>query len=215
MQLMKKTDLTGKRFGKLTAISQGEYKGKNTTWKCMCDCGNEREYLTYNLTSGKSNSCGCARIETLKKVMTKHGGRQTRLYQIFKGMSQRCYNENSPAYQYYGGKGVFICDEWKNDFAVFREWAEGNGYTESMSIDRINPNGNYCPENCRWTSMQKQQNNKLNSAFIIINEEKLTIAEWAENNKTNKATLYSKFYRLFDQLGLSRSEIIEISIKHK
>ena len=212
---MKKVDLVGMRFGKLLVLSKGENKGKNTTWKCVCDCGTVRDYLTYNLTSNKSNSCGCQRIESLNKAFTTHGGSGTRLYSIFKGMSQRCYNKGNPAYVYYGNKGVEICKEWKNDFSVFREWSEKNGYTDETSIDRIDPNGNYEPDNCRWVSMQKQQNNKLNSAFITINGEKLTIAEWAEKNGTNKQTLYSKFYRLFKQLGLSNNEITEISIKHK
>lgn len=212
---MKKVDLTGERFGKLLVLSKGENKGKNTTWKCACDCGTIRDYLTYNLISGKSKSCGCQRIETLSKIFTTHGGAGTRLYSIFKGITQRCRNKNNPAYVYYGNKGVDICKEWENNFSTFKEWAEKNGYTDEKSIDRIDPNGNYEPSNCRWVSMQKQQNNKLNSAFITINEEKLTIAEWAEINKTNKQTLYSKFYRLFEQLGLDRKEIIEITIKTK
>lgn len=212
---MKRFDLVGKRFGKLLVLSKGENKGKNTTWKCVCDCGTIRDYLTYNLTSGKSSSCGCKRIETLSKIFTTHGGAGTRLYSIFKGIIQRCHNKKSPAYVYYGNKGVDICKEWENNFSTFKEWAEKNGYTDEKSIDRIDPNGNYEPNNCRWVSMQKQQNNKLNSAFITINEEKLTIAEWAEINKTNKQTLYSKFYRLFEQLGLDKKEIIEITIKTK
>lgn len=212
---MKKVDLTGERFGKLLVLSKGENKGKNTSWKCVCDCGTIRDYLTYNLTAGKSNSCGCQRIESLSKAFTTHGETGTRLYNIFKGMSQRCYNQNNPAYIYYGNKGVKICQEWKNDFLIFKEWAEKNGYNDEKSIDRIDASGNYEPDNCRWVSMQKQQNNKLNSAFVIINEEKLTIAEWAEINNTNKYTLYSKFYRLFKQLGLDNSEIVEIRIKTK
>lgn len=210
---MRTTEITGQKFGMLTVVGRAENRGKNTAWRCICDCGNEKDVLTHNLISGKSKSCGCARINTLKRVMTKHGGRRTRIYGIFKGMCSRCYNDNNPAYHYYGGKGVKICDEWKNDFAKFREWSFENGYDETSSIDRINPNGGYCPENCRWVSPQKQQNNKLNSAFLIIDGEKLTVAEWAEKNQTNKATLYSKIHRLLNQLSISNVTTIEIEIR--
>lgn len=210
---MKKQNLIGKKFGKLTVIKESENKGKNIAWICKCDCGKEKTVLAYNLTAGKSKSCGCERIKTLKRVMTKHGGGGTRLYSIFKGMSQRCYNKNNPAYCYYGGKGIKICDEWRNDFESFRNWSQLNGYSETMSIDRINPNGGYEPNNCRWVTMKVQQNNKLNSAFLIIDEEKHTIAEWAEKNNTNKQTLYSKIYRLFEQLNINEKTLAEIEIK--
>ena len=210
---MKTIEITGQKFGMFTVLGRAENRGKNTAWKCVCECGNEKDVLTYNLISGKSKSCGCARITTLKRVMTKHGGRKTRIYGIFKGMCARCYNDHNPAYHYYGGKGVKICDEWKNDFAKFREWSFENGYDETSSIDRINPNGGYCPENCRWVSPQKQQNNKLNSAFLTIDGEKLTICEWAEKTNTNKQTLHSKFHRLLNQLSISNATTIEFEIR--
>jgi len=212
---MKKQDLTGQKFGKLTVIRKGESIGKNTAWLCKCDCGNTKNILAYNLTEGKSKSCGCVRGIKLKKYATTHGESKTRLYKIYKGMKQRCYNENTPAYIYYGNKGVSICSEWIDDFLNFKEWSAKNGYSDLATIDRINPNGNYCPENCRWVSPQKQQNNKLNSMFITIGEEKYTIAEWADKNKTNKQTLYSKFYRLLNQLGIDNEKVKEFHIEFK
>lgn len=212
---MKKIDLVGKRFGKLVVIKPIITENKNRAWECVCDCGNTKVILGCNLTGGKSNSCGCARVDSMKKIMTTHGGSGTKLYSIFKGMFQRCYNEKNPAYHYYGGKGVKICSEWKDNFSNFREWSLLNGYNETNTIDRINPNGDYCPENCRWVSMQVQQNNKLNSAFLIIDGEKLTVSEWAEKNKTNKATLYSKIHRLLNQLLVSNATTVEIEIRTK
>jgi len=212
---MRKQDLIGKKFGKLTVIKEGENKGKNTTWICKCDCGEEKTILAYNLTSGKSKSCGCVRGEKLGNLVRTHGFSNTRLYHIYKGIKQRCHNENNPAYMYYGGKGVSICNEWNCDYLKFKEWSLNNNYDEFVSIDRINPDGNYCPENCRWVSMQKQQNNKLNSMFVTIGDDKLTIAEWADKSKTNKQTLYSKFYRLITQLGLENKDIIEFEIKYR
>jgi hypothetical protein len=213
---MKKIDLIGKRFGRWTVIKESENKGKNVAWVCLCDCGNKRTCLSYNLLSGKSTNCGCVRRKKLSVIFKKHGGTGTRLYSIYKSMKQRCYNKNNSAYKYYGGKGIVICKNWKNDFSVFRDWALQNKYKENISsIDRINPNGNYCPENCRWVSLKKQQNNKLNSMFVIIDNKKLTIAEWAEKTKTNKQTLYDKFYRLINQLGLENKNVSRFEIKCK
>lgn len=212
---MRKINLTGQRFGKLVVIKESENIGKNSTWLCKCDCGITKNILSYNLTSGKSKSCGCVRGLKLKKFATTHGESKTRLYGIYKGMKQRCNNTNSPAYDYYGGKSVSVCAEWDNDFLKFKKWSLENGYNENTSIDRIDPNGNYCPKNCRWVSPQKQQNNKLNNVFVTIGDERLTIAEWASANKTNKQTLYSKFYRLFEQLGIENERVEELHIKIK
>jgi len=210
---MKKVDLVGEKFGRWTVMSKAKNKGKNTAWNCLCECGTERSVLTHNLTRGKSSSCGCGQKEAASKANTTHGKRNTKLYGVYSGMKQRCYNENSPAYEYYGGKGVYICKEWLDDFMNFYNWAKANGYGKDMSIDRIDPNGNYEPDNCRWVTMEKQQNNKLNSMFIIIGNEKKTISEWAKTRKTNQQTLYSKIYRLLEQLGIDNEDVKEFEIK--
>jgi len=208
---MKKQCLLNKRFGKLVVIGEAENIRKSTAWVCRCDCGKITNVLSYNLLKGKSKSCGCVRGEKLGILSKKHGGSKTRLYQIYKGMKQRCNNKSSSAYKYYGGRGIKVCSEWE-DFIAFKTWAENNGYKDFLSIDRIDPNRGYNPANCRWVSFHKQQNNKLNSMFVIINEEKLTIAEWANKNKTNKQTLYDKFYRLLEQLGIENAEAKEFII---
>jgi len=211
---MKSKDLTGMKFGLLTIISRAEKTSKNPSWECECECGNTKTILSYNLISGKSKSCGCVRGNKLRLFSKTHGESKTRIYGIYKGMKQRCYNKNTPAYRYYGGKGIEICFDWLNDFLKFKNWSIDNGYLHGKSIDRINPNGNYCPENCRWVDVEKQQNNKLNSFFLSIDGEKKTIAEWADSNNINKQTLYSKFYRLFDSLNLMDKEL-ELIIKTK
>jgi len=207
-------NLIGKKFGLLIVVSKSENVGKNTAWNCICDCGKTTKSLTYNLTTGKSKSCGCIRGQKLGKLMLSHGESKTRLYQIYKGIKQRCYNKNTPAYKYYGAKGIVLCDEWLSDFNIFKYWSEANGYEINKSIDRIDPNNIYSPENCRWVSFEKQQNNKLNSFFLTIDGDKKTIAEWANYCNINKQTLYSKFYRLFKDLNLINSEL-SLTIKTK
>lgn len=209
----KTIDLAGKTFGKLTVLEKSVKSGKNTSWLCRCVCGVEKSILAYNLTSGKSRSCGCVRGAKLGGLVRTHSGSGTRLYSIYKGMKQRCGNPKNPAYKYYGGKGICLCDEWVEGFDAFREWAISNGYSEGLSIDRIDPNGWYSPENCRWVTMHQQQNNKINSMFIVVGKDKLTIAEWADRTKTNKQTLYDKIYRLVAQLGLENKEIKSFEIK--
>lgn len=213
--MAKKIDLKGQKFGKLLVLRRAENKGKNTAWVCRCDCGNEKDILTYNLTAMKSKSCGCVRGKKLGNFSRTHGQSHTRLYSVYKGIKQRCLNKNNPAYKYYGGKGVVIDEGWLKDFLVFKDWAYKHNYKEGkgLSIDRIDPNGNYSPENCRWVSLSKQQNNKLNSFFITIDNEKLTVAEWAQKKGMHHQSLYSRIYRLFESLDVINSENIELEIK--
>lgn len=212
---MKKKELTGESFGKLLVLEKAENIGKNTRWLCLCECGKKKTILTYNLLSGRSKSCGCVRGEKLGNLTRTHSGSGTKIYDIYKGMKQRCGNVKNPAYKYYGDRGICICNEWLENFEVFREWSLSNGYKDGLSIDRRDPNGGYNPANCRWVSMHKQQNNKLNSMFVIINDDKYTIAEWADITKTKKQTLYDRFYILIEQLGLENKNVFEFEIKTK
>ena len=144
-------DLAGVRFGRLVAIERGpnDPKGR-TVWKCRCDCGNEKYILATSLTQGLTKSCGCLR----------HGLRHTRLYTIWTHMQQRCENPNHNRYHLYGGRGISICPEWRNDFCTFYNWAMQHGYEETLTIDRINPDGNYEPQNCRWATVSEQNRNR-------------------------------------------------------
>lgn len=154
-------DLTGQRFGKLIVISRHGTKRGNATWLCHCDCGNDCVVNAHELIAHDTSSCGCIRKE--RNNNTKHGKRWTKLYGVWLEIKQRCNNSRCKSYKYYGAKGVIICQEWSGDFMNFHNWAMNNGYTEGLTIDRINPFGNYEPSNCRWITIQEQARNKRNS----------------------------------------------------
>lgn len=158
----KQKDITGQKFGKLTALRIiGQDKYSRNIWECLCDCGKLTEVMIGNLTSGDTKSCGCNHDGHPIHKETK-----TRLYNIWMGMKGRCYCKTDDAYDNYGARGVVICDEWKNDFLTFREWAYNNGYSDTLTIERKNVDGNYCPENCCWISKGSQANNKRNTIKI-------------------------------------------------
>lgn len=158
MQLI---DLTGQRFGRLTVVRKsGKDNFRNSTWECICDCGNSSIVSSVNLRNGNTKSCGCYGRERKRNANKTHGMTGSRLHRIWKAMRTRCYNRNFFGFKYYGGRGISICDEWKNDFQAFYDWAMKNGYSDNLTIDRINTNGNYEPSNCRWVTMAEQNKNK-------------------------------------------------------
>lgn len=158
-------DLTGQRFGRLTVVSRAENdKNKNPRWLCRCDCGHQTIVLGHLLRNGNTQSCGCLSHEqhsALMKEMNKvHEWTGTRLYRIWGAMKSRCYNPKQRNYKHYGGRGITICDEWLYDFVAFRDWALANGYCEDLTIDRIDNDKGYSPDNCRWTTMKEQRLNQ-------------------------------------------------------
>lgn len=186
-------EFIGKRFGRLTVISLNEEKIKeekrknNKTriyYNCLCDCGNTTIAEKGKLKNGNTKSCGCLHHDVVSKMLTTHGdsrnGKNKRLYSIYKNMKNRCYNKNGQDYNYYGGKGVIICDEWMNDYINFKNWSLSNGYSDNLTIDRINVNGNYEPSNCRWVDMKTQMNNTTQNHMITYNGEIKTMIEWSE-----------------------------------
>ena len=162
---MVKLNLIGQRYGKLKVIAEAPNRGKNTVWSCLCDCGTMRDVSRNSLRTGNTTSCGCVSL----KAKTKHGmtnrlkngkNQMPRIYRIWANMKFRCTNPKYKEFHYYGGRGIFVCDEWINDFEAFKEWSLNNGYAENLTIDRIDNDGSYTPNNCRWITMAEQNKNK-------------------------------------------------------
>lgn len=129
---------------------------------------------------------------------TIHGMSRSRLHHIWNGMKMRCENPNAPSYRYYGARGVSVCDDWRNDFCVFRDWAMSHGYADNLSIDRIDFNGNYCPQNCRWVTPKEQQNNTRYNAILKHRGRSHNVTEWAEILGIPRTTLYNRLRRGWD-----------------
>lgn len=186
-------DLTGCRFGRLTVISRAENKNGKVVWHCKCDCGNESDVYATCLKSGNTKSCGCYQRFRASTTGVIHGETQkTRLYNIWNNIKERCYGVNCKDYPDYGSRGISVCDEWRNNYLSFKQWAIENGYNDSMSIDRIDVNGDYEPSNCRWATNIVQANNKRNSRFVEFRGETHTLSEWSRIKHINVNTLYSR-----------------------
>lgn len=180
--MSKVNDLTEKKFNRLTVIERAENNKYNrATWLCKCDCGNMIIVSGNALLKSNTKSCGCLRSETVRKSKNKiHGMTDTRIFHCWSAMKDRCTNERHKAYKNYGGRGIRVCDEWLHDFQTFYEWAMENGYSDELSIDRIDNDGNYEPSNCRWITYKEQQNNKRTNHYLEYDGEVKTIAQWAE-----------------------------------
>lgn len=195
-------DLTGKRIGRLTVIKRDEDRVTSsgyrfTRWLCKCDCGTQKSVFANALNSGRTKSCGCMQKEIAKNVagtiFKTHGETKTRLYGIWAGMKKRCYNENAYNYSGYGARGIRICDEWQS-YEAFKKWSMENGYSDNLSIDRINVNGDYTPDNCRWADYCTQANNRRSTAYYTYNGEKYTISQLSEKYGVPHKKLYKRLY---------------------
>lgn len=186
-------DLTGKRFGRLVALSVDHFqdvkRGRRTFWKCKCDCGNIKVIRSDSLISGNTTSCGCFDYERRCKPdsIKKH-----KLYRVYWAMKDRCYKPTSKVYKWYGGRGIKICQEWLDSYESFYNWCMENGYKEGLTLDRINVNGNYEPDNCRLITQQEQANNTTRNRIITFNGESLNIVQWATKLDININTLYAR-----------------------
>lgn len=203
-------DITGEKFGRLTVIEKTRVKGR-LSWICQCECGNTIIASLTSLQTGNTKSCGCLRKEVTGKLNKKHGMRRTRLYNIYQKMLIRCRNSNDPKYPIYGGRGIKVCDEWKNNFENFYLWAFENGYSDELTIDRIDVNGDYEPSNCRWVDNKTQANNKRNNRLLVYRGKSHTLAEWADITGIGQANLNNRL----NKLNWSVEEALSIPVRRK
>lgn len=193
-------DITGERFGRLTVIEPTEKRhNRCVIWLCRCDCGNLIEVQGSYLRVGDTMSCGCLHSEKsserAKALMRTHGGCHDRLFRVWTGMISRCTNPNSAPYKNYGGRGIKICDEWRHSYQSFKDWAYSNGYDDKAlrgecTIDRIDVNGNYCPENCRFIPLSEQSKNTTKTRLITVNGETRCVSDWARCLGVSDGAIY-------------------------
>ena len=200
-------DLTGQKFGKLTVINQADpYISpsgyRKTRWCCECDCGNNVVVVASDLKRGHTQSCGCFQREMTGKALRRHGLRHTKIYHKWLDMKDRCLNKNNKRFFDYYGRGITVCDEWKNSFEAFYKWAMSHGYADNLSIDRIDVNGNYEPSNCRWITMSEQSRNKRNNVLYEYKGEIKTFSEWSRITGINYSTMLHRYHS-----GLTTEEI--------
>lgn len=189
-------DLTGQRFGRLVVIARAENShAGQARWLCACDCGGKSVSVGSALRSGRATSCGCLRREKLLLANTKHGGSDSHLYHVWCDMKRRCQDEHGKDWENYGGRGIEVCDEWKNDYVSFQRWALENGYSQGLTIDRIDVNKGYSPDNCRWADAVTQSRNRRNVHIITYNGKSQTLSAWAAEYNIPYEVLYYRCQR--------------------
>ena len=199
-------ELIGKKFGMLTIVSfAGRDRHGTKLWNCVCDCGNRKKnpVRLSELKRGTTRSCGCVMHETNKGKNSTHGMTGSRIHNEYKSMMNRCYCKSGHGWKNYGGRCITVCDEWRGHFIVFYEWAMNNGYADNLSLDRIDVNGNYSPQNCRWATAKQQSNNKRTNRMVESGGIVHTVTEWSEILGINKSTIRGRLDR-----GWSNDEIL-------
>ena len=187
-------------FGKLTVIKYygKNIKGHSSLWECSCECGSVVIVNGGSLKRGDTSSCGCGKRELVSKMFTTHGLSRHRLYTIYKGMKQRCGNVNNNSYKDYGERGIGICNEWLDDFINFFNWATMNGYSDNLTIERVDNNKGYSPDNCKWIPKAYQAENRRCNHELTFNGETKTISEWSRGIGGNFNLVYRRIERGWD-----------------
>lgn len=196
-------DITNQKFGKLTALYRvGQNNKHHSIWHCKCECGKEKDILIDSLRSGRTKSCGCLVKQKTTERNTIHGFSKTRIYKEWKAMKERCYRMTHQYYNYYGGKGIEVCEEWKNSFKNFYEWAINNGYQDDLTLDRMDNNKDYMPNNCKWSTQIEQANNRTNNIEVFYDN------DWRSVNEVAKIIdrTYGYVYQHYRNLGLTRKK---------
>lgn len=202
---MRQEDITGKKFNRLTVLEFIKSKPRNK-WLCECDCGKKILVPGYKLKTGHTKSCGCFKIEKFRNMTTKHGVsvKSRKIHSAWHDMIARCYNKDLKTYKNYGGRGINVCQEWRDNIEVFHKWCMNNGFRKDLTLDRKDNNGDYSPSNCRWVSQQMQCKNRSTNVFIEHNGRKETLTDTA---KRYGLTPQSIRYRL--RKGWSMKEALE------
>jgi hypothetical protein len=192
-------DLTGRRFDRLLVLSRaGNDKRGKTRWLCRCDCGVEKIVGGQALRDGAIKSCGCFHRDEMTERLTTHGKTKTRIYRIYNNIIARCYKPTNTRYSVYGGRGISVCEEWRNSFQAFCDWAMTNGYRDDLTIDRINNDGNYEPSNCRWIGNKDQQSNRSDNHYITCFGKTQTLQQWADEYGIRFNTIIGRLVRGWD-----------------
>lgn len=189
-----KKDLSGQIFGELTVIERVSSVGEQGRYKCLCSCGNYTEVFGCNLVTGATKSCGCIRRKRTSKLKFSHGQHGSRLYRCWRNMLDRCENENNKEYSNYGLRNISVCQEW-HDFRNFYNWAMANGYQDNLTIERLNVNSGYSPENCTWATMYVQARNRTDNRKITFNGKTMVITDWAKELGVSVATIRNRLNR--------------------
>ena len=189
-------DISGHVFGRLTVISKAENSGRKVRWICKCVCGNETLVAGNHLRSGSTISCGCFAAESTKTRSFVHGKTKSTEYRSWIGMKQRCTNSRNAEFHRYGGRGISVCDRWLNSFENFIK--DMGNKPEGKSIDRIDNNLGYSPENCRWATAEVQSNNKSNNRLYTIGNDSYSVIQWERITGTYRSTIQSRLKRGWD-----------------
>jgi len=204
-------DRAGQTFGRWTVLRLAPKDDEFVMWWCRCTCGEERAVRGSRLASGKSKSCGCLHTEIQRERLTgntmraTHGSTKSREFRIWTDMLARCDNKNNPAYDRYGGRGIRVCDRWRKfeNFVVDMGTAD-----EGLTLDRINNDGPYSPENCRWTTRKAQANNRSSNRYITVDGQSKTITEWARDLGTSDATIRGRI-----KMGWSEDKAVTTPVR--
>lgn len=197
-------DISGQRFGRWTALRRiPPAKPGGCKWVCQCDCGAEREVYLSHLRRGASRSCGCFAVE----AHTRHGEANTVLYRRHKAMLARCYNPNHKQFHDYGGRGIGVCDEWR-DYENFSRWSRSSGYRRELELDRIDNDADYSPDNCRWVTHRQNMNNMRTTKWLRIGGERITISNAARRYGIKKNTIRTRL-----RAGWTDEEAVTVPIR--
>lgn len=201
----------GNLYGRLIVT---EYKGLNKSnqamWVCQCSCGEKVTVIGKLLRNGSTKSCGCLKHDVIIKKNYKHGCTHTGLYSSWRAMKERCNSINGKNYENYGGRGIFVTQEWNKSFENFKNWALQSGYSEGLTIERLDVNEGYCPSNCTWIPLSEQGINKRSTKWVTVNEITKTMSDWARFIGISVGTLFSN-----ERNGVEIEKYIMWKLDHK